>query len=89
MWNIFAPASKRLRIAFITFKPALMTVRSFFNKAIILCFMGLVGFSLAKGIYTESFLGIVLALVALGAGIYFLYVLAKVKTEYEAEETAQ
>lgn len=66
-----------------------MTVRSFFNKAIILGFMGLVGFSLAKAIYSGSFLGIVLAFVALGAGIYFLYILAKAKAQLEAEEAAQ
>lgn len=66
-----------------------MTVRSFLNKAIILGFMGLVGFSLAKAIYTGSFWGIVLALVALGAGIYFLYMLARAKEELEAEEAAQ
>ena len=66
-----------------------MTARTFLNRLIILCFMGLVGFCLAKAIYTGSFMGIVLAFVALGAGIYFLYILAKAKEEPEAEEATQ
>ncbi|MBI5857120.1 MAG: hypothetical protein HZB42_05680 [Sphingobacteriales bacterium] len=66
-----------------------MTLRSFINKAIILGFMGLVGFCLAKAIYTGSFMGIVLALVALAAGIYFLFILSKAKAELEAEEATQ
>jgi hypothetical protein len=53
--------------------------------------MGLVGFCLAKAISSGSFMGIVLALVSLGAGIYFLYIVAKAKRELEmqSEETAQ
>ena len=50
--------------------------------------MVLIGFSLAKAIYHGSFMGIVLALVSLGAAIYFLYVLAKAKEEIEAEKAA-
>jgi len=52
--------------------------------------MILVGFSLAKAIYHKSFMGITLALVALGAAVYFLYILAKAKEELEmeAEEAA-
>jgi hypothetical protein len=34
-------------------------------------------------------MGILLALVSLGAGIYFLYILAKAKEEMQSEETAQ
>lgn len=66
-----------------------MTSRTFFNRLIILGFMALVGFCLAKAIYSGSVLGIILALVSLGAGIYFLYIVAKAKQEMEAEEATQ
>ena len=68
----------------------LMISRTTLNKIIIISFMVLIGFSLAKAIYHGSFMGITLALVSLGAAIYFLYVLAKAKEdmEMEAEEAA-
>lgn len=66
-----------------------MTPRTFFNRLIILSFMALVGFCLAKAIYNGSVLGIILALVSLGAGLYFLYIVAKAKQEMEAEEATQ
>ena len=56
------------------------------NRLIIIGFMVLVGFCLAKAIYHGSFMGITLALISLGAAIYFLYILAKAKEEMEAEE---
>ena len=62
-----------------------MTYRAFLNRFIILGFMGLVGFCLAKAISTGSFIGILLAIVSLGAGIYFLYILAKAKSEMEMQ----
>jgi len=65
-----------------------MISRNTLNKTIIISFMVLIGFSLAKAIYHGSFMGIVLALVSLGAAIYFLYVLAKAKEEIEAEKAA-
>ncbi|HRF20421.1 MAG TPA: hypothetical protein PK977_19715, partial [Chitinophagaceae bacterium] len=66
----------------------LMIPRSLLNKIIIIGFMVLVGFCLAKAIYHQSFMGIVLALVSLGAGVYFLYLVVKAKAELEAEEAA-
>jgi hypothetical protein len=63
-----------------------MISRSILNKAIILGFMMLVGFSLARAIYYKSFLGILFAILSLGAGVYFLYILAKAKREMESEE---
>ena len=51
--------------------------------------MVLTGFSLAKAIYHGSLMGITLALVALGAAIYFLYILAKAKEGIEAEKISQ
>ena len=52
--------------------------------------MVLIGFSLAKAIYHNSFMGIILAMIALGAAIYFLYILTKAKEEKQTqvEETA-
>lgn len=35
------------------------------------------------GIYYKSFLGITLALVSLGAGVYFLYMVAKARRELQ------
>jgi general stress protein CsbA len=63
-----------------------MLSRTTLNKIIIIAFMILIGFSLAKAIYHKSFMGIMLALVSLGAAIYFLYVLVKAKEEIEAEK---
>lgn len=65
-----------------------MIYRTLHNRFIILSFMALVGFSLAKSIQTKSVMGLILALTSLGAGIYFLYLLAKAKQEAEQEETA-
>ncbi|HMK28025.1 MAG TPA: hypothetical protein VK483_18495 [Chitinophagaceae bacterium] len=66
-----------------------MTYRTFLNRIIILGFMALVGFCLAKAISTGSVMGIILAFVSLGAGVYFLYILANAKKELEREEAAQ
>ena len=68
-----------------------MTYRTFLNRFIILGFMGLVVFCLAKAISTGSFMGILLAIVSLGAGVYFLYILAKARQEMEmrSEESTQ
>ena len=65
-----------------------MLLRHSLNRIIIIGFMVLVGFCLAKAIYHRSFMGITLAFVALGAAVYFLYVLVKAKQEMEAEEAA-
>jgi hypothetical protein len=63
-----------------------MTSRTFLNRLIILGFLVLVGYSLAKSIYSQSMMGIILALTSLGAGIYFLYLLAKAKEESRQKE---
>ena len=63
-----------------------MIARHIVNKIIIVSFMVLIGFSLAKAIYHKSFMGIILALIAFGAAIYFLYVLVNAKKELETEE---
>jgi ribonucleotide reductase alpha subunit len=64
-----------------------MTSRTVLNRAIILVFMALVGFSFAKSIQYSSIVGFILASASLFAAIYFLYLLAKAKEELEAEES--
>ena len=68
-----------------------MIARPAINKVIIISFMVLIGFSLDKAISSGSFMGILLALVSLGAGIYFLYIHARAKREMEmqSEENTQ
>lgn len=67
-----------------------MSSRQILNRLIVFGFMVLVGFALAMGIYYKSFMGVTLALVSLGAGIYFLYIVAKARREMQeaAEEIA-
>ena len=65
-----------------------MTSKTFLNRLIILGFMVLVGYSIAKSIYSQSVMGIILALTSLGAGVYFLYLLAKAKEQSRQEEAA-
>ncbi len=60
-----------------------LRTRQLLNRLIVFGFMVFVGFALAKAIYHKSFLGILLALVSLGAGIYFLYLVANAKREME------
>lgn len=64
----------------------LMLSRTMINRLVILGFMVLVGFSLAKSIQSGSWLGLFLSVTSLGAGIYFLYLLARMNQEMEAEE---
>jgi hypothetical protein len=63
-----------------------MLSQTMINRSIILGFMVLVGFSLAKSIYSGSIIGLVLAITSLGAGVYFLYLLARMKEQVEQEE---
>jgi uncharacterized membrane protein len=67
-------------------KTRLMLSKQRINRLIIIGFMVLVGYCLAKAFYHQSVMGIILALTSLGAGIYFLYILAKARQEMEAEE---
>jgi cellobiose-specific phosphotransferase system component IIC len=67
-------------------KTWLMIRRTLINRLIFLVFMVLVGYSLAKAIQTQSVMGVLLSVVSLSAGVYFLYLVAKIKREQE--ETA-
>jgi amino acid permease len=62
--------------------------RTFLSRLIILGFIVLVGYSLAKSISVQSVMGTILALVSLAASIYFFYLLAKAKEESRQKETA-
>ena len=65
-------------------KPTLMLSNVAINRLIILGFMVLVGFSLAKSVSSGSTLGLILAITSLGAGVYFLYLLTRInETEKE------
>lgn len=54
------------------------------TRCLILGFMVLVGFSIAKSIQIGSPLGFVLALVSLSAGIYFVHLLKQAKEQEES-----
>jgi hypothetical protein len=63
-----------------------MQSRTLIYRSIILGFMVLVGYCLARAIYWKSVMGIILALISLGAGVYFLYIMAKARQELLAQE---
>lgn len=60
-----------------------MSPRQLLTRLVVLGFMALVGFALAMGIYYKSFMGITLALISLGAGVYFLYIVSKSRREMQ------
>lgn len=64
-----------------------MPLRATFSKMIVIAFMILIGFSLARSIYYKSIMGVTLSLVSFAAGIYFLLMVARLKQEQDAEET--
>jgi hypothetical protein len=66
-----------------------MNSRSIINRTIILSVFVIAGYLLARSFYYGSFIGIVLALVAIAAWSLFLYKLNKMQTEKEAEEISE
>jgi hypothetical protein len=56
-------------------------------KVIIFGFMILIGLSMAVNIQSKNLLGFSLSLVSLGAGIYVIHLLQKLKESAEQEET--
>jgi hypothetical protein len=75
--------------SFKTPKTELMIHRPFFQRVLVISFMILVGFCLAKAIYSQSITGIVLAIISLVAGIYFLYLLNLANEETEKVQKVQ
>lgn len=87
LWKSVIPASQKGHTSYQT-KNQLMLSRTILTRIIILGFMVIVGWCLARGIYYRSVMGIILAATSLCAGVYFLYLLAKMKEELQREETA-
>jgi hypothetical protein len=87
--NLFLHPNKYLRDPNHSFtsKTTLMISRRIVNRLIILSFFVLIGYCLATSIAVRSGIGICLALVSLGAGVTFLYLLGKKQEEPETEES--
>ena len=66
-----------------------MNSRTMINRSIILSVFVIAGYLLARGFYYGSFIGIVLALVAIAAWSVFLYKLNKMQTENDTEEVSE
>ena len=62
-----------------------MNFRTIINRSIILSFFVVAGYLLARSFYYGSFMGIVLALLAIVAWTYFLYQLNKMNEEQDAD----
>lgn len=66
-----------------------MNSRTIINRSIILSVFVVAGYLLARSFYYGSFIGIVLAIVAIVAWTMFLYNLNKMQAEDEAEEVPE
>jgi hypothetical protein len=66
-------------------KQTLMMYRTLLSRLLIIGFLGLVGYSLARSIYYKSALGVVLALISIIATVYCIQLLAKARQETESE----
>jgi hypothetical protein len=62
-----------------------MIYRTFISRLLIFGFLIGIGFCLARSVQYKSMLGVILALVSLGATIYFLYLLKMAQQEAETE----
>jgi hypothetical protein len=62
-----------------------MNSRAIINKAIILSVFVIAGWLLARSLYYGSFIGILLALVAIAAWTYFLYQLNKMQAKDDTD----
>ena len=62
-----------------------MNLRAIINKTIILSFFVAAGYLLARSFYYGSFLGIVLAVLAVAAWTYFLYQLNQMKAGHDPD----
>jgi len=69
-----------------TEKRLLMKFPSFITNLIVIAFFGLISYGLTGSIAVKSTMGIILALVSLGAGIMFLYLLPKLNSQPSEEE---
>ena len=67
-------------------KTELMLSQTMIHRLLVLGFMVLIGFSLAKSIYSGSTIGLILAITSLGAAVYFFYLMNNLKEQTEQEE---
>ena len=66
-----------------------MNSRAIINKTFILSVFVIAGYLLARSFYYGSFIGIVLALLAIAAWSMFLYKLNKMQSENDTEEMSE
>jgi len=66
-----------------------MNSRTIINRTIILSVFGIAGYLLARSFYYGSFIGIILAVVAIAAWAMFLYKLNKIQSENDTEEVRE
>jgi len=66
-----------------------MNSRTIINRILILSVFVVAGYLLARSFYYGSFIGIVLALLAIAAWSMFLYKLNKIQTENDTEEMSE
>ena len=66
-----------------------MNSRAIINKMLILSVFVIAGYLLARSFYYGSFIGIVLALLAIAAWSMFLYKLNKMQSENDTEEMSE
>ena len=60
-------------------KTTLMLTHTLLSRCIILAFMIMVGYSIAKSVQAASTLGLTLAITSLFLGVYFIYLLGQAK----------
>ncbi len=66
-------------------KPPLMNYRTIINKTLVLSVFVIAGYLLARSFYYGSIVGIILALVAIGAWTLFLYQLNNLQAKNEED----
>ena len=66
-----------------------MNSRTIINRSIILSVFVIAGYLLARSFYYGSFIGILLALVAIAAWSVFLYKVSKMQAERDTEEVSE
>ena len=70
-------------------KTWLMNLRTIINKTLILSVFVLAGYLLARSFYYGSFIGIILALVGIGAWATFLYQVNKMQAKRDEDVTEE
>jgi hypothetical protein len=87
LWNVEDAASQfcSAHLHYHRQKHSLMKLPSLFINLLIIIFFALISYGLTGSIAVKSTMGIILALVSLGATIMFLYLLPKLKQSAEEE----